>query len=136
LAERQADLGFDFALVLDADGGVIARTDGKPLRGETLRDDAIVAPVIASLSANTGYWSNAAGVFQVAVVPLADGFELAGFLVAGLAFDNALAAELHAASGAHYLVAQRSGDTWRALAATRSDVDALLANRDVASLAA
>lgn len=118
LAERQAELGFDFSLVLDAEGMVIARTDGKPLRAEPLHEDALVGPVIESLEPRTGYWSRDGGVFQVSVVPLADGFELAGFLVSALRLDNALANELRQASGAHFVIARKLDDTWTMAAGT------------------
>lgn len=117
LAERQAELGFDFALVLGAQGNVIARTDGRPV-GRSLATDTVVGPVIASLESNTGYWSQGDGVFQVAAVPLPDGFELAGFLVAGLAMNDALAEALNAASGAQFLIMQSSDDQWRVAAGT------------------
>jgi len=136
LAERQADLGFDFAFVLDAEGSVIARTDGKPLRAQSLVDDAVAGPVIRSLEPRTGYWSNDSGMFQVAVVPLADGFELAGFLVAGLGFDNALAEELRSASGAHFLIVQKQASNWKAAAGTLPSAvtSALLAGLEPAAL--
>ncbi|MBW3568004.1 MAG: hypothetical protein KY410_08635, partial [Proteobacteria bacterium] len=118
LGERQAELGFDFAIVLGAEGSVIARTDGRPVGNHSLREDVVVGPVIQSLDSSTGYWSQENGVFQVVAVPLADGFELAGFLVAGLAVDNALARELRQASGAHFLIVHKVGEQWRIAAGT------------------
>ncbi|HEX6929176.1 MAG TPA: HAMP domain-containing protein, partial [Gammaproteobacteria bacterium] len=128
LSERQAELGFGFALVLDADGNIMARTDGQPLRAQSLVDDAIAGRVIETLEPGTGYWSREDGVYQIAVVPLADGFELAGFLVTGLGLDNAHAEELRRASGAHFLIVRKSGGRWEDISATTPhDVtDALL----------
>lgn len=99
LTERQQDLGFDFAMVLNGSGEVIARTEGVQIASEDLAQDAVVGPVIESLESATGYWFRDEGAFQIAVVPLADEETLVGFLVTGLIVDDKFAEEIKNISG-------------------------------------
>ena len=99
LTERQQELGFDFALVMDGEGLVIAHTDNENLIGEDFTSDVIVGPVIESLEPATGYWIQEEGIFQVAVVTLADEEDLVGFLVTGLGVNKSFVEEIKQISG-------------------------------------
>ena len=99
LNERQQDLGFDFAMVLNGRGEEIARTEGPEIAMEDPATDPVIGPVIESLESATGYWFRDEGSFQIAVVPLADEETLVGFLVAGLSVDEKFAEEIKNISG-------------------------------------
>jgi serine/threonine-protein kinase len=129
LHERQRDIGFDFSMVLDDRGDVIARTDGRVQEALSLVDDPVAGPVIETLEAATGYWQRAGNVYQVSVVPLANGYELAGFLVTGMLVGADVAHEIALTSGAEILILSEDGqDGWRAAATTldEASVSALL----------
>lgn len=106
LAERQADLGFDIAMVLNDAGEVIARTDGRELLSEDLSADPLVGPAIESLELTTGYWFQKDGAYQIAIVPLADQNDLVGFLLTGLVIDNRLANDIKKISGSELMFMQ------------------------------
>jgi eukaryotic-like serine/threonine-protein kinase len=93
LAERQADLGFDLAMVLDPQGRVVARTDRPADGGADLSAEPLVARAIAEVGAS-GVWWEGGGLYQAAVVPLARGGQLVAYLLTGLALDDASALEV------------------------------------------
>ncbi|MGH8247476.1 MAG: hypothetical protein ACREUU_13710, partial [Gammaproteobacteria bacterium] len=99
LTERQEDLGFDFAMVLNGSGKLIARTEFPGLAADDLSGDPVVGPVIKSLESSAGYWFRDDGAFQIAVVPLADEENLVGFLLTGLVVDERFAEEITDVSG-------------------------------------
>ncbi len=92
LADRLLDLGLAFALVLDADGFVIAQTGDLPevsdFSAEPLYSEALDAYDAA------GLWAYGERLFNAAAVPIGAGGLLQGFLVTGEAVDDARAAEL------------------------------------------
>ena len=122
LRERQRDIGFDFSMVLDDRGDVMARTDGRIQEPLSLVDDPVAGRVIETLEAATGYWQRAGDVYQVSVVPLANGYELAGFLVTGMRVGADVAQEIALTSGAEILfLAEDDQGEWRAAATTLDD---------------
>ncbi len=99
LIERQQELGFDFAMVLNDEGEIIAHTDNPDLIGASMSDDKLVNGVIESLESAAGYWFDENKVFQIAVVPLADQEDLVGFLLTGLILNNSYAEEIKDITG-------------------------------------
>jgi eukaryotic-like serine/threonine-protein kinase len=104
LIERQQDLGFDFAMVLNGDGEVIAYTVDQGLIGTDMSNDSVVSPVIESLESATGYWLRDNNLFQVAVVPLADQQDLVGFLITGLVVNDKFINEIKNISGSELVL--------------------------------
>jgi eukaryotic-like serine/threonine-protein kinase len=93
LAERQAELGFDLAMVLDPQGRVVARTDRPADTGADLSARPLVARAVAELGAS-GIWWEGGELYQAAVVPLARGGQLVAYLLTGLALDDGAALEV------------------------------------------
>lgn len=99
LGERQREMECDFAAVLDRQGRVVARTDrpgtagdwsGTPLVQRAMRDGEAAGP-----------WTDGQRFWIVVAVPLVTGGTTGeGFLMAGIAVDDALALEVRRQSGA------------------------------------
>ncbi|MGH8282403.1 MAG: protein kinase domain-containing protein [Gammaproteobacteria bacterium] len=89
LNERQTEVGFDLGMVLDPSGMPIAQTSGStPING-SLATDALVSAAMQSRQGQTGYWLRNAKLYEVAVAPLGNSDQLAGYLVLGLAVNQA-----------------------------------------------
>lgn len=82
LADRQTDLGYRFAAVLDPYGEVVARTDRPAAGGEDLSGRPLVARALEEFVA-VGIWREGDRLYDAAVVPIDPGTVLAGFLLAG-----------------------------------------------------
>jgi HAMP domain-containing protein len=100
LAERQKDFGLDLAILLDAHGEVLARTDETEAFKSSLAQDALVAPAVRDASRLSGYWRQGDRLFQAAVIPLAQDQDLAGFLLVALAVNDELSRSVAQVSGA------------------------------------
>ncbi len=122
LDERQRDLGFDFAIVLDADGLSIARTDSF---GDS--DDLSSNPLFQDAQANNSYYS--AGIwaredqqlFSSVFVPLLSGGILEGYLLLAYQIEDTTALELRKMTAAEvvFLVdSQMEGQTMAPAATT------------------
>jgi eukaryotic-like serine/threonine-protein kinase len=99
LEERQNELGFDFAIVLDPTGRVLARTDDPDAAGQDLSQRPLVRRAIDELEGE-GLWEQGGRLFNAVAVPFAADRELVGFLVAGFAIDNEVADEVERVSDA------------------------------------
>ena len=89
LEERQNDLGYDFAMALDPQGKVLARTDDPDATGEDLSQRPLVKRAQEEFEA-TGFWKQDKRLFNAVAVPIAVDQILQGFLVAGFAIDLSL----------------------------------------------
>ena len=99
LDERQRDLGYEFAIVLDADGALVARTDVfSSMRSEELDGEPLVTRALEEYEA-AGVWARDGALYEAAVAPVGNAGLLAGFLIAGLSLDDAAALELRRVSG-------------------------------------
>ncbi|HEV2290654.1 MAG TPA: cache domain-containing protein, partial [Gemmatimonadales bacterium] len=103
LTERQGEIGFDFGMVLDPSGALLAESGGSTTH-ENLATDAVVAAALQSQSPHSGYWLRDGHAYQVAVAPLANRDELAGYLVLGLDVDQALLQDVKQVSGAELVL--------------------------------
>ena len=97
--DRRREMGFDFAMMLDANGRILVHTDRPDAGGRMLGEHPMVAPVIEELIPEYGPWREGSRLFNVAVVPLATAFEVIGFLVTGLAIDDDVAADIKRVTG-------------------------------------
>ncbi|MEA2694176.1 MAG: eukaryotic-like serine/threonine-protein kinase, partial [Acidobacteriota bacterium] len=98
LSERGKDLGFDFAIFLDPDGKVIARTDRPEAVGQDLSQRALIQKARAEFEA-AGVWQDGGNLYYAVAVPLSKG-TLLGFLVTGFAINDLSALEVNKISGA------------------------------------
>lgn len=90
LLERQRDFGMDLAILLDASGEVLARTDENDAFAASLAEDPLVAPAIISATPFNGYWRQNDRLYQAAIMPLARDQDLIGFLLVALEINDAL----------------------------------------------
>jgi len=97
LGERQADLDFDFAILLDPTGRVLARTDRVTAAGEDLSDRPLVAAALTRYEAS-GVWREGTRLYNAVAVPLVQGVDLLGFLVTGFEITDDTAAEVRQVS--------------------------------------
>ncbi|HMB53890.1 MAG TPA: protein kinase [Thermoanaerobaculia bacterium] len=93
LSERQVDLGYDFAIVLDPQGRVLARTDRPGVVGEDLSARPLVDRVLTDYEA-FGVWREGDDLYYSVAIPIARGAQLIGFLVSGFALSDDTAAEV------------------------------------------
>jgi eukaryotic-like serine/threonine-protein kinase len=132
LAERQSDLAFDFAIVLDPQGKVLARTDEPAASGQDLSPRPLVAMAIEKNQA-AGVWQEGERLYDAVAVPVIQDFILQGFVVAAFALNNERALEVKRASGTEvaFLAATPAGPVVSA-----STLDASAAARLIAALRA
>jgi len=105
LIERQADVGFDFALVTDPDGVLLVHTDRPDESGAALAGGPLMTVALERFRA-AGFWSEGGRLYQGVAVPLVIGRDLLGFLVTayGITDSSALAARRLAHTEVTYLV--------------------------------
>ncbi|MEM8995118.1 MAG: cache domain-containing protein, partial [Acidobacteriota bacterium] len=120
LDERQRDMGFDFAIVTDPDGLVVARTD---LRGgeSTLTDTALFqAAIEGELYTADGIWVKDGSLFYAVLVPLVSSGVLEGCFIASYAIDDAAALELRQITGTEvsFLTSKAEGEPLDVVATT------------------
>ncbi len=100
LKERQGQYNFDLGIVLDAKGNVLGRSDQTEAFQESLADDPLVKPAIASAAPYSGYWRHGDKLDQAAIMPLAQDQNLVGFLLLAQSVNDALCREVARVSGA------------------------------------
>lgn len=121
LVQERSEFDLDLAMILDAEGRMLAGTDRDPSFDRDLAGRPLVAEARAELATVTGLWGSGRDLYQAVVTPVAQGRTVVGFLVAGLALDDALANDVKRVSGADvaYL---RLGDDRPELLSTTLDV--------------
>ena len=109
LTERQRDLGYDLALLLDAGGVLFARTDDPEARGSDFSRNPFVAQ--ARKGTASGVWQEGERLYYAVAEPLTLAEDpaplLFGYLVAGFALDDRLALDVQRITGSE--VAYLSG---------------------------
>jgi len=89
LSERRNDLGFDFAIVLDPQGKVVARTDRPQGTGEDLSKRPLVAAALtADNRESRGVWREGDRLYYALAVPLVKDFTPFGYLVTGFQIND------------------------------------------------
>lgn len=88
LSTAQNDLGFDFAIVLDPQGKVVARTD-RPGAGEDLSKRPLVAAAMAADNQESrGVWREEDRLYNAVAVPLVKDFTPFGSLITGFQIND------------------------------------------------
>jgi eukaryotic-like serine/threonine-protein kinase len=98
LDERRQELGYDLALIVDADGVLAARTDLPDISGVDLSSRPLVAQVMQEFEAS-GVWSERGRLFEAVAVPMAVNDGLFGFLALGYQLTDVRALEVKRSTG-------------------------------------
>jgi eukaryotic-like serine/threonine-protein kinase len=117
LEERQNNLGYDFGMVLDPQGVVLARSDRPDVSGQDLSQRPLVAGALEELEA-FGFWEQDGRLFNAVVVPITADRLLVGFLMAGFAITDVDALEIRRVSDAEVVFVTAPGGTPRIAAST------------------
>jgi HAMP domain-containing protein/tRNA A-37 threonylcarbamoyl transferase component Bud32 len=99
LTTKQKELGFDFAILLDPSGKVIAQTDRLDATGRDLSSRPLISKALEDFEAE-GVWEEDGRLFYAVAVPLQREFTLIGYMVTGVAITDASAREVNEISGA------------------------------------
>jgi serine/threonine-protein kinase len=92
LLERQVDIGFDFAVVTDPDGVVLARTDRLRAAGSSVAGTALFARALDELQA-AGVWVEDGALYHAVAIPLVQGLDLLGYFALAYSIDEETARE-------------------------------------------
>jgi class 3 adenylate cyclase len=98
LEERRQNLRFDFAMIVDPQGKVIARTDQPAAAGSSLAATPLVKMAIEKNRA-AGVWQEGNQLFDAVAVPVTQDFILQGFVITAYALNNDRALEVKRSSG-------------------------------------
>lgn len=89
LSERRNDLGFDFAIALDPQGKVVARTDRPEGAGEDLSKRPLVAAAQAADNRESrGVWREGDRLYHAVAVPVVKDFTPFGYLITGFQIND------------------------------------------------
>ena len=121
LKERQKEYGFDLAVVLDAKGGVLGRSDQTEAFQESLADDPLVRPAIAKAAPFGGYWRRGDKLYYAAIMPLAQDQNLVGFLLLAQSVNDELCRQIAKASGAQIAFWLPAGEQLQLVASSFDD---------------
>ena len=98
LSQGQGDLGYDFAILLDPNGVVLARTD-KNAAGQNLAKQALVAKALTDFEA-AGVWREDDRLYYAVAAPVQAQSIVYGYLITGFAITDVQAHEVNDISGA------------------------------------
>ena len=118
LLERQQQYSFDVAFIVSADGKQIARSDRAMSAPRDLTAEPLMTAAMQDLLPVNGYWFDQDTVYQAAIVPLARGRNLIGFLITGLAIDNQLSNNIARLTGTEVVILSENNGHYNALAST------------------
>jgi HAMP domain-containing protein len=121
LLERQQQYGFDLALVISADLFQLARSDRAMATKRDLGGIAVVQKASEELLPVSGYFEENGKLYQSAIVPLARGQNLIGFLLTGLNVDNEFTNDIARLSGTEILVMSQIDNTIESIASSMDD---------------
>lgn len=110
LVERQEAFRFDFGMVLDYQGNVLARTDEREAFEQNMAEDPFAAPAIEELKPISGFWRMGPAIYQAAVWPLEQSGDLVGFLIIGNSIDNDFSQQIRRGSDADIVFLLPQGD--------------------------
>ncbi len=128
LDERQADLGYDFALMVDPQGRLLVRTDQPDAPPVDLSDRPLVRKVLADFEAS-GVWQEGNKIYEAVAVPLTLSQNVFAYLVVGFAINDVRALEVKRVTGTEvaYLTGTSSGVAVVASTLAPAQQDRLLA---------
>lgn len=104
LLERKQQFGFDVAIIASADGQQLARSDQAMSAPRNLTGIELMQRGMDELIPISGYWSDNDQIYQAAVVPLARGRNLIGFLITGLSVNDVLTADIAKLTGTEVVI--------------------------------
>jgi serine/threonine-protein kinase len=122
LLERKQQFGFDVAIIASAEGQQIARSDQAMATPRNLTEIQLMKTAMDALLPVSGYWSDGERIYQAAVVPLARGRNLIGFLITGLIVNDQLANDIAKLSGTEVMILSEKEQSFRPIASTL-DID-------------
>lgn len=122
LEQSRQRLGFDFAAVLTPEGRVLAHSDRPDAPGEDLAGEPLVAEALAEYGAS-GVWAEGGRLYDAVAVPIARGYELAGFLLVGFRIDDELARGVWDASRSQVAYFHGAGTDLRPVGTTLSEIE-------------
>jgi len=93
LDERQVDLGYDFALMVDPSGRLLVRTDQPDAPPSDLSARPLVKKVLANFEAS-GVWQEGNRIYEAVAVPLTLSQNVFAYLVVGFAINDVRALEV------------------------------------------
>ncbi len=110
LDERQNDLGYDFALLVDPQGRLLVRTDQPDAAPIDLSQRPLIRQVLAEFEA-TGVWHEGNRIYEAVAVPLAIDQNVFAFLAVGFAINDVRAYEVKRVTSTEvaYLTATSAG---------------------------
>ncbi|HEV7505013.1 MAG TPA: protein kinase [Thermoanaerobaculia bacterium] len=89
LNERRNDFKYDFAILLDPNGKVVARTDQPQASGQNLARRALVKTALSSdTKESEGVWQEGDDLYYAVAVPVVKDFTPFGYLVTGFQITN------------------------------------------------
>ncbi len=115
LTERQAQVGYDFGMVLDLNGGLVASTGNGQ---DDLAADPLFASTMKAHGEQPGYWLRNGQLYQVVVTHLANHDQQAGYLVLALAVDQVQLKALQQGRDSEHLVFDNATGTYTPVAGT------------------
>ncbi|HEX3130989.1 MAG TPA: protein kinase [Thermoanaerobaculia bacterium] len=95
--ERQKDLGYDFAILLDPAGKVVVRTDNPNASGQDLSHRPLIAKALQD-SESEGVWNEGDRLYYAVAVGIWRDINV-GYMVTGFAIDDATVKALNEISG-------------------------------------
>ncbi len=128
LDERQADLGYDFALMVDPQGRLLVRTDQPDAPPADLSARPLVKKVLADFEAS-GVWQEGNKIYEAVAVPLTLSQNVFAYLVVGFAINDVRALEVKRVTGTEvaYLTGTSTGVAVVASTLAPAQQDRLLA---------
>ncbi len=128
LDERQADLGYDFALMVDPQGRLLVRTDQPEAPPVDLSDRPLVKKVLVDFEAS-GVWQEGNRIYEAVAVPLTLSQNVFAYLVVGFAINDVRALEVKRVTGTEvaYLTGTSAGVAVVASTLAPAQQDRLLA---------
>ncbi|MEO8195531.1 MAG: protein kinase [Thermoanaerobaculia bacterium] len=128
LDERQADLGYDFALMVDPQGRLLVRTDQPDAPPADLSERPLVKKVLVDFEAS-GVWQEGNKIYEAVAVPLTLSQNVFAYLVVGFAINDVRALEVKRVTGTEvaYLAGTSAGVAVVASTLAPAQQDRLLA---------
>jgi len=118
LLERKQQYGFDVAIIASVDGQQLARSDQAMSPARDLSEVELMQRGMDELIPISGYWSDQDQIYQAAVVPLARGRTLIGFLITGIGVNDSLSADIARLTGTEVVILSKENNQISSIAST------------------
>ena len=118
LLERKQQYGFDVAIIASVDGQQLARSDQAMSPARDLSKVELMQRGMDELIPISGYWSDQDQIYQAAVVPLARGRTLIGFLITGIGVNDSLGADIARLTGTEVVILSKENNQISSIAST------------------